>query len=159
MGVLSAGANETPRVDVTWNSTFSPRGNSLGVTVIFLLTDSSTACISAHGLVVVPGTARLVNVLATEADVDPIGVVAPVEPDVLVAPVGAVPFDGRVPVVPAVAVLPVWPVVPAVPVLPVVTPGVEPIRVVPEISNKQSFRMRNARSGRDTDQSKVPYKP
>ena len=45
---LSAGANETPRVDVTWNSTFSPVGNALGVTVIFLLTDSSTACISAH---------------------------------------------------------------------------------------------------------------
>ena len=121
--------------------------------MIFLLTDSSTACISAHGLVVVPDTGRVVNVLATDANVDPIRVVAPlepVEPDVLVAPV---PVD---------AVLPGWPVVPRVPVLPVGTPGVEPIPVVPTRSNKQSFRIRNARNARNarnTDQSKVPYKP
>ena len=136
--------------------------------MICLLIGSSTACISAHGCVVVPDTGRVVNVLAIDADVVPIGVVARVVADGLVAPVGIVPFDGRVPVVPvvpavrvvpAVPVVPADPVVPAVPVLPVVTRGVERMPVVPAMSNKQSFRMRNARSGRDTDQSKVPYKP
>jgi hypothetical protein len=94
VGVRSAGANETPRVDVTWNSTFSPVGNSLGVTVIFLLTDSSTACISAHGLVVVPVTGAVVNVIGTDAGVDAMGVVTPVEPGVLAAPVVTDPLDG-----------------------------------------------------------------
>ena len=47
---------------------FSPLPSSLGVTVIFLLTDSSTACISAHCFVVVRDT---------EAVVPDTGVVAP----------------------------------------------------------------------------------
>ena len=149
VGVRSAGANETPRVDVTWNSTFSPVGNALGVTVIFLLTDSSTACISAHGFVVVPDTGRVGNVIGTDAGVDPMGVVTRVEPDVLASPVVTDAFDGRVPVVPAVDALPVG-VLPVGRVVPVVTPVVEPMPVVPAISKQQSLRMRNSRNSRNS---------
>jgi hypothetical protein len=40
---------------------FAPSGSSLGVTVISLLTASSTACISAHSVVVVASNSAVVD--------------------------------------------------------------------------------------------------
>ncbi len=45
---------------------FAPSGSSFGVTVISLLTDSSTACISAHSVVVVASKAAVVDPSALE---------------------------------------------------------------------------------------------
>ena len=114
VGFRSSDVNETPRVDVTWNSMFSPFGKSLGVVVIILLTPSSTACISSQGFVVVP-VARVPVVTPDE------GVLPVVTPDEDVLPV-VTPDEGVLPVVtpdegvlPLVmldaGMLPVWPVV------------------------------------------------
>ncbi len=46
---------------------FAPGGRSLGVTVIFVLTASSTACISSHCFVVVPVTAEVADPGAVES--------------------------------------------------------------------------------------------
>ena len=132
VGVRSSFGNETPRVDVTWNSTFSPVGNSFGKTVICLLTVSSTACISAQRLVVVP-VVRPVAVLAllrlVPAVVDSPGIVTRVEAGVLAPFVVTVPFDGGVLVVPDVAVDCV---------LPVGMLAVERPRVVPTSTTKHN---------------------
>ncbi len=62
----------------------APGGRSLGVTVIFVLTVSSTACISSHCFVVVPVTAGVVDPSAVERLE---GVDAPPLPELTALPV------------------------------------------------------------------------
>jgi hypothetical protein len=52
VGRFCSSGNETPLFELGWNSSFSFCGTSTGVTMIFLLVSSSTACISSHRLVV-----------------------------------------------------------------------------------------------------------
>jgi hypothetical protein len=55
----------------------APGGRSLGVTVIFVLTASSTACISSHCFVVVPVTAGVVDLSAVERAEGVVGLPVP----------------------------------------------------------------------------------
>ena len=54
VGVFSDSGKDTPLFEVGRNSGLSVSATSTGLTVIFLLLSSSTACISSHLFVVVP---------------------------------------------------------------------------------------------------------
>ena len=64
---------------------FSPFGSSFGVTVINLLTDSSTACISSHRVVVVSDTVPVVKEVEVTPVVKPNRVVNVDDPGVLLS--------------------------------------------------------------------------